>query len=98
LSRIRQRVVTGDTSRLAWVEWSADPEADTDDPGCWLAANPAVGERFCALTVERMAEERASLGWEGFRAERLACSPWPSEMAGAYGLFDEEDVREFFGR
>jgi hypothetical protein len=83
---------------VAWLEWSADPDSDTDDRSCWLAANPAVGEPFCALSAERMAEERASLGFEGFRAERLACAPWPSDLDGAYGLFTPEDVREFFGR
>jgi phage terminase large subunit-like protein len=98
LSRVRQRVLNGDTRRLAWLEWSADPDADTDDRSWWLAANPAVGEPFCALSVERMAEERASLGWDGFRAERLACAPWPSDLDGAYGLFTPDDVRALFGR
>lgn len=98
LSRMRQRVLNGDTSRLCWLEWSADPEGDTEDPKAWLRANPAVGEPYCGLTPERMAEERASLGFEGFRAERLACAGWPSEMDGAYGLFSPEDVRALFGR
>lgn len=98
LSRMRQRVVTGDTARLCWLEWSADPGGDTEDPVAWLAANPAVGERFCSLTRARMAEERASLGFDGFRAERLACAPWPSELDGAYGLFSPDDVRDLFGR
>jgi phage terminase large subunit-like protein len=98
LSRLRQRVLNGDTERLCWLEWSADPASDTEDRAAWLAANPAVGEAFCGLTSGRMAEERASLGWEGFRAERLACAPWPSELDGAYGLFSPEDVRALFGR
>jgi phage terminase large subunit-like protein len=98
LSRVRQRVVNGDTARLAWLEWSADPGLDTDDRSLWLAANPAVGERFCALNMERMGEERASLGFDGFRGERLACAPWPSEMDGAYALFSPDDVRTLFGR
>ena len=98
LSRVRQRVLNGDTGRLAWLEWSADPALDTDDRGLWLAANPAVGEKFCGLDMQRMAEERASLGWDGFRGERLACAPWPSEMDGAYALFSPDDVRALFGR
>jgi hypothetical protein len=96
LSRLRQRVLHGDTSRLAWLEWSADPQADTEDRGTWLAANPAAAAG--RLSVERMAEERASLGFEGFRAERLACAPWPSEMDGAYHLFTADDLRDLFGR
>ena len=98
LSRMRQRVLTGDTARLAWLEWSADPDGDTEDVSAWLAANPAVGEPFCGLTRARMGEERLSLGFEGFRAERLACAPWPSEMDGAYGIFSPDDVRGLFGR
>jgi phage terminase large subunit-like protein len=96
LSRVRQRVQHGDTARLAWLEWSADPAADTEDRAVWLAANPAAAAG--RLSVERMAEERASLGFEGFRAERLACAPWPSEMDGAYGLFTPDDLRDLFGR
>jgi hypothetical protein len=96
LSRLRQRVLHGDTPRLAWLEWSADPQADTEDRSVWLAANPAAAAG--RLSVERMAEERASLGFDGFRAERLACAPWPSEMDGAYGLFTPDDLRDLFGR
>jgi phage terminase large subunit-like protein len=98
LSRIRQRVVTGDVDRLCWVEWSADPDGDTEAESVWLAANPSVGEPFCGLDVRRMREERASLGFDGFRAERLACAPWPSELDGAYGLFSPDDIKAVFGR
>lgn len=96
LSRLRQRVLNGDTSRLCWLEWSADPERDTEDPEAWLAANPASASG--RLSAARMAEERSSLGFDGFRAERLACAPWPSETDGAYGLFTPGDVRALFGR
>jgi hypothetical protein len=50
------------------------------------------------LAVERMREERAALGAAGFAAERLAAAPWPSELAGAYQVFDEADVAAMFGR
>jgi phage terminase large subunit-like protein len=96
LSRLRQRVLHGDTKRLAWLEWSADPGADTEDPVTWLGANPAAAAG--RLSVERMAEERSSLGLDGFRAERLACAPWPSELDDAHGVFTPDDLRELFGR
>jgi phage terminase large subunit-like protein len=96
LSRLRQRVQTGDTRRLAWLEWSADPDGDTEDEAAWLAANPAAASG--RLQLDRMREERASLGFDGFRAERLACAPWPSELDNAFGVFSPEDVRELFGR
>lgn len=96
LSRLRQRVQSGDTARLCWLEWSGDPDGDIEDEGMWLAANPAAAAG--RLSAERMREERVSLGYEGFKAERLACAPWPSEMDGAYLLFSPDDVRDFFGR
>ena len=96
LSRLRSRVLNGDHARLCWLEWSADPDGDVEDEGAWLAANPAAaGGR---LTAERMREERLSLGFEGFKAERLACAPWPSEMDGAYRLFSPDDVKALFRR
>jgi hypothetical protein len=96
LSRLRQRVLHGDTARLCWLEWSADPDGDTEAEAAWLAANPAAAAG--RLSVARMAEERASLGFDGFRAERLACAPWPSEMDGAYTVFTPDDLRDLFGR
>lgn len=97
LSRLRQRVLNGDTRRLCWLEWSADPDGDVEDEQAWLAANPAsVSGR--GLSAERMREERASLGFDGFKAERLACAPWPSETDGAYQLFSPDDMKALFGR
>jgi hypothetical protein len=96
LSRLRSRVLNGDHARLCWLEWSADPDGDVEDEDAWLAANPASASG--RLQVERMREERVSLGFDGFKAERLACAPWPSEMEGAYKLFTPDDVRSLFGR
>jgi phage terminase large subunit-like protein len=96
LSRLRQRVLNGDTDRLCWLEWSGDPDGNIEDEAMWLAANPAAAAG--RLHTERMREERASLGYEGFKAERLACAPWPSELDGAYQLFTPDDVRDLFGR
>jgi phage terminase large subunit-like protein len=96
LSRLRQRVLNGDTNRLCWLEWAGDPAGDTEDEAMWEAANPAVAAG--RLSVGRMGEERVSLGFDGFRSERLACAPWPSELEGAYLLFSPDDVRWLFGR
>ncbi len=62
---------------------------DLDDPAVWAAANPAVASG--RLSTERMAEERATLGPIGFAAERLAAAPWPSEMAGSWSTFTEQE-------
>jgi phage terminase large subunit-like protein len=90
LARLRNRAMSEDPGRLAWLEWSADPDADDlEDPRVWAAANPAVAAG--RLSTERMAEERATLGAAGFAAERLAAAPWPSELAGSWQLFTEQD-------
>jgi hypothetical protein len=89
-------VLNGDTQRLCWLEWSGDPDGDIENEDMWLDANPASAAGRQRL--ERMREERVSLGFDGFKAERLACAPWPSEMEGAYKLFTPDDVRSLFGR
>jgi phage terminase large subunit-like protein len=90
LARLRNRAMSEDPGRLAWLEWSADPDADDlEDPRVWAAANPAVAAG--RLSTERMAEERATLGAAGFAAERLAAAPWPSELADSWQLFTEAD-------
>lgn len=96
LAAMRERVTGGDPGRLAWLEWSADPDGDLEDEAAWAAANPAVASG--RLAVERMREERSALGPGAFAAERLAASPWPSELAGAYQVFDQADVAAMFGR
>src|SRR5690606_28097020 len=40
-TRLRQAGLEGRDSRLAWVEWSAEPTDDFDDPATWAKANPA---------------------------------------------------------
>lgn len=41
LNSIRDR--QGKDPRLAWIEWSADPERADDDPLGWAEANPSIG-------------------------------------------------------
>jgi hypothetical protein len=90
LARLRNRALSADPGRLCWLEWSADPDADDlEDPEVWRRCNPA--EAAGRLSLERMAEERATLGAAGFAAERLAAAPWPSEAAGAWQVFSEAD-------
>jgi phage terminase large subunit-like protein len=89
LARLRGRACSDEPGRLCWLEWSADPAGDLEDPAVWAAANPAVASG--RLDVTRMAEERATLGAAGFAAERLAAAPWPSEEAGAWSTFTQED-------
>lgn len=90
LARLRNRALSQDPGRIAYLEWSADPAVDDlEDEEVWKRVNPA--EAAGRLTIEKMREERAALGAAGFAAERLAAAPWPSEEAGAWQVFSEAD-------
>lgn len=90
LARLRARALSADPGRMAWLEWSADPQADDlEDEDVWKRCNPA--EAAGRLTLERMREERATLGPGGFARERLAAGEWPSEEAESWRLFSEAD-------
>ena len=71
--RLRSIGLDGKEPRVAYLEWSADPEAPIDDPETWASANPAYGTR---IGYEAIATELASMGEEQFRMERLGI--WPA--------------------
>ena len=71
--RLRSIGLEGKEPRVAYLEWSADPDAAIDDPETWASANPAYGTR---IGHEAIATELASMGEEQFRLERLGI--WPS--------------------
>ncbi len=75
--RFRSRGIEGKDHRLAWLEWSADPDADFDDPVQWAKSNPALG---ALISHDTVVTERAAASDEGFGRERLGI--WPSEEAG----------------
>lgn len=62
----------GNSQRLCYLEWSADPGCDLDDRGQWAKANPALGRR---ISLEAIEAERGELSDEGFSRERLGL--WP---------------------
>lgn len=70
--RIRKNGRDGSDPRLAYLEFSADPDADLDDHAAWAQANPAYGDR---VTQEAIASERGSMSPEMFARERLSISP-----------------------
>jgi phage terminase large subunit-like protein len=70
--RLRSIGVEGKESRVAYLEWSADPDAAIDDPETWASANPAFGTR---IGHDAIATELASMSEEQFRLERLGI--WP---------------------
>lgn len=70
--RVRTRGRRGEEGRLAYVEHSADPDADLDDRVAWAQANPALGIR---ITEEAIESERLAMSDEMFARERLSISP-----------------------
>ncbi len=66
--RFRNRGLEGKDHQLAWLEWSAQPDCDLDDPAAWAQANPALGSLISHDTV---VTERAAASADGFARERL---------------------------
>jgi phage terminase large subunit-like protein len=87
MSRIRERAIRGETTALAYYEWSAavvDDEGrelecgqvtpeQVDDEALWFAANPALGAR---VPIERVRAERETMPHRGFLTERLGIGAW----------------------
>jgi len=66
-SRVRESA-TKKKPRHTWLEWSADPDDDFDDPAVWAKANPAFGVR---ISYEACADDRSAMDDEQFGLERL---------------------------
>jgi phage terminase large subunit-like protein len=68
LRRLVERGRAGGDRSLCYLEHSAVPGSDRDDPVQWAVANPSMGYLFDEETVAR---ERATLSDEDFDRERL---------------------------
>jgi phage terminase large subunit-like protein len=66
--RFRSTGLEGKQARLAYLEWSAGPGDDLDDPETWARANPAFGDR---ISHDAIADERATMSDAQFALERL---------------------------
>lgn len=80
-ARVRDRALKGESSRLAYFEWSLDVDDPEDldaevaaDPAVWAATQPALGRR---ITAEYIAAEIEELAWRTFAVERLGVGDWP---------------------
>jgi hypothetical protein len=60
----RDAVVNGETEGIAYFEWSAEDDADPDDPAVWRACMPALGFTINEATVRHA---RATMGEGEFR-------------------------------
>lgn len=72
LNSIRNEGITRSSSRLAYFEWSAEDDADSNDVRSWYAANPSLGisisEQYVMDELETMVVDGED---EKFKRERL---------------------------
>lgn len=80
--RIRRDALSGESRRTAWAEWSVPEIGDKHDRSRWYAANPALGRRILATSVEAEAE---SMDPDTFARERLG---WWRGDGAVDGFFD----------
>lgn len=67
LHRLRRLGHRG-TDGMAWLEWSADPDADPSLPETWAQANHTLGYR---MSADHVAHEHATMSAAAFHVERL---------------------------
>jgi hypothetical protein len=83
LNELRTRALAGESKKVGWYEWSAEPTAAIDDRTAWSQANPALGH---LITEEALAESAATDHPDAFRTEALCLwvdqmdSPWPADV------------------
>jgi hypothetical protein len=85
LTQLRARVLAGEVTNRAYLEWSNPKGADLTDPAVLAAANPALGIR---LTLAKLNLLRDELGDELFARE---CGGiWPEPTAGDWLVIPQQ--------
>lgn len=70
--RARGQMTADKRGRLAFMEWSAAPDADLADPAAWAQANPSLGY---GITEQYIRDEYHALPATEFGRERLGIVP-----------------------
>ena len=93
LARIRERGLDEAEERLAYFEWSAPDDADSDDIDAWYIANPGMGLR---ISEEYVAEsEYQAMEDEQFRRERLGIwAPLGGEQTLSAGQWEKQTDKD----
>jgi phage terminase large subunit-like protein len=73
-TQLRSEALNGESEGVIYVEFSADPDCDSDDRAAWRQANPSYPKRTKAAAITRM---RKLLGEADFRREALGI--WDSD-------------------
>lgn len=83
--RGRTAALTGEQIDLAWMEWSAPPDAMRTDPEAWAAANPALGYLISEDTIrsEASIDDPAVFETEVLCRRVASLRPWLQD-----GLWD----------
>lgn len=90
LNALCDRGQAGESPKLAYFEWSADPKGSLDDRNGWAQSNPALGYRLTEETVERM---RESMPGASFARESLSIRPEPGGGVIPWALWESlQDV------
>jgi hypothetical protein len=89
--RKRGRNHRPEDDRFAYLEFSAEPDADLDDRDAWAQANPRLGR---GMTEEFVQSERAAMSPEMFARERLSISP---DMLDGEVVFGESNWERVCG-
>lgn len=95
LARVRRRALAGNADRLAYLEWSVDPDGLNPeqrrtlraDPRAWAQANPGLGIR---LNRDVITAELGMLDPDDFDAERLGIGDWPEDVTGGWLVIPRE--------
>jgi hypothetical protein len=95
LARVRRRALARDTARLAYLEWSVDPDGMNPeqrrrlraDPRAWAQANPGYAIR---LNADVITAELGMLDPDDFDAERLGIGDWPVDVTGGWLVVPRE--------
>ena len=74
----RAKALAGDSEGMAYIEFSADEDADPDDPSQWSKANPSFPRRTPAQAIRRM---RENLTDDSFMREALGV--WDTSKTNA---------------
>jgi len=87
LHAVRRRAMAGGSERLAFLEWSIDPDQDRpEDPGSWAKANPSFGIR---ISEEFIRSEIDAMPAREFARERLGVpDPEPVEDPPLFPLVE----------
>jgi hypothetical protein len=85
VDRGRERCLSGEHGRIAYFEYSAPDEADSDDPATWWSCMPALGSTITPASVQT---EREGMEDDEFR--RAYLNQWRDGMVAAQAIPAED--------